>query len=242
MASLDFTIRTTPKAGHAPDENEDAAAADLGRAAVADGASEGWQSGPWARAVAAAFVRSSPTPATFADWLTAVRSDAAPVAGAPGPPRSWYAEAKAEQGAFATLLGVTFEDAPADGVKWRAVAVGDSCLFQVRGGALVARFPIESAADFSNRPGLIGSKPAAGGPDPAWFAGRAEPGDRFYLLTDALAEWFLRSAAAGGSPWAELDRVTAGDAAGFAAWVQALRDARAARNDDATAVVVRIVG
>ena len=31
------------------------------------------------------------------------------------------------------------------------MAVGDSCVFQVRANRLLAKFPIERAADFSNR-------------------------------------------------------------------------------------------
>jgi hypothetical protein len=236
--ALDVQVRTAPKAGNTAGQNEDAAAAAprAGRVAVADGASEGWQSGPWAKALATAFVKAPPDPAGFADWLLAARA-AGPRTPAGG---SWYAEVKALSGAFSTLLGATFEEPKAGpGVKWRAVAVGDSCLFQVRAGKLLAAFPVESADEFGNRPGLVGSADHAPPADPQWFAGRAEPGDAFYLLTDAVAEWFLRAAAANARPWAELDTV-AGDADAFARWVQALRDAKAMKNDDTTALRVVI--
>lgn len=238
--ALEHVAVSVPKAGHRPDENEDATAAADGRFAVADGASEGWASGPWAQALAAAYARTPPGPDTYPDWLAAARAGFTPPTGG----GAWYAEAKQEQGAFATLLGVTIEPAKAGGLKWRAAAVGDSCAFQVRSGNLLARFPVETADGFSNRPRLIGSAAGPDGPAPDWYAGRAEPGDAFYLLTDALAEWFLRVAAGGESPWADLDRVTAANgkpSTAFAAWVESLRAARAVRNDDCTAVRVKIL-
>src|SRR5205085_1984676 len=99
---------SVPKAGHRPDENEDAHAAAGGRFAVADGASEGWASGPWARALAAAYAAAAPDPDTFPGWLAAARATFEP----PPTASSWYAEAKRAQGAFATLLGVTVESGP----------------------------------------------------------------------------------------------------------------------------------
>jgi len=236
---LETVALSVPKAGHRPDENEDAHAAAGGRVAAADGASEGWASGPWARALAAAYVAGPPAPDTFPGWLAAARGGFGPPAAA----GAWYAELKQEQGAFATLLGLTVEPAKAGGVRWRAAAVGDTCLFQVRTGNLLARFPVETPDGFSNHPPLIGSA-AGAAPPPEWYAGRAEPGDVFYLLTDALAEWFLRAAAAGAAPWADLDRATTGPgdpSAAFAAWVESLRGPRLVRNDDCTAVRIRVL-
>ncbi len=76
----------------------------------------------------------------------------------------WYAEAKREQGAFATFLGVQVRR-PSPGrpaMTWRAVAVGDSCLLRLRrGGGLLRSFPMQKSTDFGNQPRLIGSH---GGP------------------------------------------------------------------------------
>jgi serine/threonine protein phosphatase PrpC len=237
--ALETVAFSVPKAGNRPDENEDAHAAAGGRFAVADGASEGWSSGPWARALADAFAAAPPTPDSYPTWLAATRASfSAPPSGG-----SWYAEAKQEQGAFATLVGLVVEPAKAAGLRWRAAAVGDSCLFQVRSGNLLARFPVEALDAFTNRPRLLGTAAASGVPEPDWYAGRAEPGDVFYLLTDALAEWFLREAANGGTPWAVLDGVTSGVSkatTAFAGWVESLRAARAVRNDDCTLMRVGI--
>lgn len=237
--SLDIVTRTTPKAGNTDAQNEDAAAVapKLRRAAVADGASEGWQSGPWAKVVATAYAKNPPDPASYEDWAAAIRTQAPR-----SESKSWYAEEKQLQGAFSTLVGVTFEETKDGGIKWRALAVGDSCLFHLRGAKLLAKFPIESVADFSNRPRLIGSADTAPRPEPDWFAGRAELGDVFYLLTDAVAEWFLRSRGANGTPETELEQVTSSSlsTAAFAVWIKSLRDAKMLRNDDSTAMRITL--
>ncbi len=238
--TLDLRVRTAPKAGNAESQNEDAAALGpkLRRVAIADGASEGWQSGPWARVLAAECVRTPPTPESFAEWVAAARAQAPKTEAT-----SWYAEEKAALGSFATVLGLAFEEAKDGGIRWRAVAVGDSCLFQVRGEKLLAKFPVESLADFSNRPNLVASAPAQAVPDADWFAGRGELRDVFYLLTDALAEWFLRARHANARPEQELDRVTepSRPPAAFADWIKSLRDAKSLKNDDCTVVRVELL-
>jgi len=230
---LAWTVLSVAKAGCGPAENEDALAVEAGRAAVCDGASEGWGSGLWARHLAEALVSAAVAPPNFAEWLDAVRQSFTPA-----PAVSWYAEAKLAVGAFSTLLGVAFSPVPGGGLKFHAVAVGDTGLFHVRADKLLAGFPVETASEFGNRPALVGSGPGAG-VEPAWFAGRAESGDRFYLLTDALAEWFLRSVEAGTAPWQVLDAVS--NAAEFENWVQSQRANKHLKNDDTTLVRTRIV-
>jgi hypothetical protein len=237
---LVVSVRTTAKAGNTDAMNEDAAvvSAKQYRIAIADGASESWESGPWAKTIATAYIRTLPEPATFPEWMTAVRQQAPQ-----SQSQSWYAEAKQLDGSFATLLGLNFEAAPDGGIKWRSVAVGDSCLFHVRNGKLLAKFPLENSSDFSNAPQLIGSRPTSLLPDAEWFAGRAELGDRFFLLTDAVAEWCLRQTESNVNPWTEIQRVTTSSQAlsTFPDWVQYLRDAKTLRNDDSTIVSVQII-
>src|SRR5947207_11012488 len=94
-----------PKAGHSADEYEDAYAGDLaaGRFAIADGATESTFAGPWARLLAEGYVQH---PGPWRHWLPAAQEhwDAEHR----NPEQPWYVEAKVEEGAFATLLGVRF--------------------------------------------------------------------------------------------------------------------------------------
>lgn len=229
-----WTSATLPKAGHRPDENEDAAAADPTklRFAAADGASEGWQSGPWAAHLVRCYTRRPPTPADFPKWLAAVRKKWKPPA--VDQAASWYAEAKQEQGAFATLLGVEFRwSEEANAWAWKAVAVGDTCLLVIRENRVHLGFPFATPAEFGNRPALVPSSPNAQCPEPEWLAGRAEPGDLFVLATDAAACGLLtrpelvNQAVEWGRDSGPTDR-----------GLDLLRELQAARNDDVTLLVV----
>ncbi|CAN5575158.1 protein phosphatase 2C domain-containing protein [soil metagenome] len=239
---LGWQTLSVPKAGNTPEQNEDALAVskETLRAAVCDGASEGWRSGPWAAHLANSLVNAQASPRSFAEWLAFTRASTAMVA---APVMSWYAEAKQATGSFSTLLSVSFGTSKDGGLKYQAVAVGDTELIHRRGDQIVTKFPLEKSADFSNRTALVGNLAESGDPTPEWFAGRAEAGDVFYLMTDALAEWFLRTREAGEEPWTSLDAVTSAiDApAEYAHWVQSLRQSKAMKNDDATLVRISVV-
>ena len=72
------------------------------------------------------------------------------------------------------------------------------------------------------------------------------PGDRLWLMTDALAQWFLVQVEAGDKPWLCLDPLlhpaSDEDAAqhAFSAWIESLRAARQLRNDDVTLLAVSL--
>jgi hypothetical protein len=150
----------------------------------------------------------------------------------------WYAEIKWQQGAFATFVGVVMQPP-----RWQALAVGDSCLFHTRDGQLRSAFPVASSHDFANSPWLVGSR----GFTPDMMAvrelrseGEFGDGDRLWLMTDALAHWFLQSAEAGDKPWECLEPFLAlPDAAvHFHSWIAEMRDTRRVRNDDVTLLAI----
>ena len=240
--ALHFREFRLARRGHPLAECQDAAAADpeRGRFAVADGAAESSLAAPWARLLVEDFVGAPGPPAGWASGLPRLRQRWAAESGGGADPAAlpWYLEGQHRRGAFATFLGLAVE-----GDRWHALAVGDSCLFQVRAGALVEAFPLARAADFGNAPWLVGSRaPAAEAPAAGALhhEGELSPGDRVWLMTDALAQWFLAEAEKGGTPWDDLDALPAApdpDAA-FAAWVENLRAARRLRNDDVTLLSV----
>jgi hypothetical protein len=228
-----------PKHGNTEDEYEDAWAADpaKGRFAVADGATESAFAGLWARLLAEGFLAAA-RPWDLAGWLAdARRRWSAEVMALELP---WYAEMKRAEGAFATLLGLGVRPpAPGRPGRWQAVAVGDTCLVGVREGELVQAFPLETASAFDNRPHLIGSQdgpPAA----PRRANGALLPGDRLFLMTDALAQWFLRAHEEGGRPWEAAGPllVIADPQDDFAAWVEELRGDDGLRDDDVTLLIL----
>jgi hypothetical protein len=228
---------TLPKLGHSAEEFEDAAAADepRGRFAIADGAAESSFAALWARLLVTEFVRA-PALNTWADWLPPVQARWAREVGAH--PLPWYTEIKVQQGAFATFLGVVIQ-----GDRWQAVAVGDSCLFHVRDNRLRLAFPLTTAGEFDNAPWLVGSRTTGSALEGC--AHRAEedwqPGDRLWLMTDALAHWFLQEVDRQQGPWEELERLLRAPAPqhAFAQWVACQRDTRRLRNDDVTVMLVQ---
>lgn len=194
-----------PKAGNTPAEYEDAFwpvaegnVFDLPvRLAVGDGAAETLFSALWAKLLVEDYGLGLLTEKSLPErlrllqdrWKTGVGSG----------PLPWYAEEKLRAGAFSSLVGVTLEPSDAQtqgaGGRWTAMAVGDSCLFQIRGEKLLEAFPLDRTEQFNNRPMLLPS--ASTGGEVLWDAikvrdGYWEPGDDFYLMTDALACWFLR--------------------------------------------------
>jgi hypothetical protein len=218
------------------------------RAAVADGATETSYSGLWARLLVHAYAGSRPylenvEPARWAGALHRLQARWQRIINTAQLP--WYAEEKARMGAFSSLLGLSLADGDGQRGAWRAVAVGDSCLFQVRDGQLIRAFPYRSSEDFTNRPVLVSSV-AAQNHDLAEHvlgdAGEWETDDAFYLMTDALACWFLKAHEDGERPWCVLrDLDTADESRPFGDWVDGLRASQAMRNDDVTLLRVDVV-
>ena len=245
-----------PKAGNSPEEYEDAlrvvypqrmgeSGRRTARAAVSDGASESAFAREWANVLTDAFVSRTPdlgrlTRDSLCDWLASAQEEWR--VGIPWDRIPWHGEAKARAGAFATLLGLTVatRSGSARRLSWRAVAVGDSCLFVVRDDRLRLSFPLEDAAQFDNNPTLVCSNPDNAGE--LWenvrrSEGECVSGDLLILASDALACWFLGRNAEGEKPWKKL---LALDASGWTAWVEEQRRAGLMRNDDMTLVVIRV--
>jgi hypothetical protein len=229
-----------PKAGAEPGGYEDAAQvrAEAGpvRAAVADGATESVFAGAWAEILVRAATEGALTPARLReglpDWQRAwaARCDAQ-AAAAP-----WYVQAKAEEGAFATLLGLEV----CAGGQWRAAVVGDCVLFHLRDGALRASWPAHSPDAFGNRPALLPSRSsvdAAGMTKLCTTMGLWTPGDVFLLATDAVGAALLRGAQ---SPEVPFRPAAAADwsAAAFRDAVVTARAEGTLRNDDSTLLVL----
>jgi hypothetical protein len=240
-----------PKLGNSMAEFEDAFACDdaSGRFAIADGASESMFAGEWAQALCEEFLIGppvSPTRERGAVGITGGSIELGPWLGrakrrwrkAIGPqPDDWHVQEKLRDGAFATFLGLQIESAGGE-ARWRAVAIGDSCLFLVRGNSLRKAFPIENAGAFTNRPDLIGSR-QNNQVHASAIRGTLAAGDRILLATDALAQWFLTRYEAGQSPWSELGALTDES---FAGWVENQRVERRLRNDDVTLLIVEVGG
>jgi hypothetical protein len=261
-----FVIHTfrLSKAGNSDAEYEDASATGKWRApathfgaAIADGATEGMLSGMWARLLVRRFVRQMPEAEDFGQWIKAClraweheKHNYLEERERKNKPVQWYEEPGLEAGAFAALLGLVFtspsgeREAALSSWNWDALAVGDCFLAQVRDDTCVCMFPFDESAALNNRPFLLSSNPTRNKGIEERFvftSGEARQGDHFYLMTDALAGWFLRAFERGAVPWGELDTLCEAERQdAFAEWANERRDAHEMRNDDVTLVRIEI--
>lgn len=251
MLTLQISAHALHKGGTKPRHCEDAFAYDekRGLAAIADGASDAFESGAWARLLVTTYIHNPPPddPAALGIWAI-------------GPARTWdaslrwenmawYADQKArEVGGLATLLGFQLEqEAPLPGM-WHALAVGDACLLHLRDRGVLTHFPIVEAAAFDTTPALLSTQHQHNenlqdGEDIQVMYGTCRTGDIFLMATDALAEWLytvpdLHEEDSDMPDWNTLTSLLEED---FEAVINQLRAHAALRNDDVTLLVLRVV-
>lgn len=235
------------KHGNSPEEFEDASAVDTagGRFAVADGATECSFAEIWAKQLVRGFVSIDAYGAltagndAWSSWLPPLQREWADIVDAKDLP--WFGKNKVQKGAHATFLGLTFSREKGPWRTWRALAVGDACMFIVRNDQCEETFPISHAEDFSNSPSLVASLSIYSASLSAREhrrEGTCCEGDRFWLMTDALAHWFLKQREAEQKPWHQMEPFLFREPSqsAFAAWVQELRETSQLRNDDVTLV------
>src|SRR5262249_43127784 len=145
----------------------------------------------------------------------------------------WYLEEKAAGGSFAAFLGVQLTPE----WTWSAVALGDACLVIERDRKVQESFPLSSAAEFSNRPILVGSKTDRELTKESMRLGKGVclPGDVLLLMSDAISCWYLGQAANGRDLLDEF-HVATNDTGAFLTFVGRERAARRLRNDDVAVV------
>lgn len=244
-----------PKFGNEKNEYEDAFAPKLsGRyernslsLAIADGASESSFAAEWAKMLTRAYAKEP-----FFN-ISHLQSQMETLAGrwksvALRRPLPWFAEEKVRMGAFSTLLGIHLSEDSTDETqkgKWSVIAVGDSCLFQVRGDVLIESFPISKSLDFGTSPTLLSSndsKNKSVWDKVAFKADRWQAGDMFFLITDALAFWFLSQHEHNERPWEILAGFVEDNnpIESFTTWVNNARASSMLKNDDVTLMFVKL--
>jgi Protein phosphatase 2C len=256
------SVFSVPKRGSSPTECEDAAwvgpdgigAGEVSerslRVVVADGASESLRARKWARLLTTTFGVESRAVSSRSGFVSTYRAATDDwVAEAEryvaerqerGTPIQWYEEPGLAKGAFSTLLALEISRPTGERRRWKAAALGDSCLFLVRDEQLSISFPIDDVGQFSSRPALLPSRPAADElvlRNMSHHVSEWVPGDSFYLATDALAAWFLQANSKGWRPWEALrDLGTSDFDMEFDDWVDLKRSQGELRDDDTTLV------
>jgi hypothetical protein len=251
-------IYYAPKHGNAEAEWEDGGASSPGgapgrgpRFAVADGATQGFGSARWAQQLVAGFIGADhrvPAPDlarnALLGWFAAMQSqwrNDPRLAGATD-----LEKIKMEQvGSFATFLGCEIADGAGNGARprWTAIALGDTVLFHVRGGELVAQFPRLAAADFGYNPDGVSTRPEALHEQVGRVRaaeGELADGDLLYVATDALAHWMVEQARRDpGALWPALASLSHPDS--FRRLVADRRAGGDMGNDDVTLLRAKVV-
>jgi hypothetical protein len=229
-----------PKEGNTAEQYEDAfafcetASPERLTVAVSDGASSAGYAREWANRLVEAFATDELFPADDAffarilalgqQWRGAVSGGAV----------SWYAQEKLASGSAATLLHARFDG---ENRLLTASCIGDVCLFVIRNDRLRFGFPVARAKGFSNRPDLLSTEEIGTRKPPHVFRFTTpiEPGDRFLLFTDALAQYFLsRFETRRERPWHNLPK----SQAELDTWLKQKRDSGEMKNDDVTLIEV----
>lgn len=232
------------KDGNFPKEYEDAFSLRGKTAAIADGASDTSYSRKWAKILTQKFTRNPESwlvPEEFKGslekaqkiWLENIDFSNL----------FYFVEAKIREGACATLLGIEFKEAEGEDIlTWRAVTVGDSCLFHVRNDKFLVTFPMKQPDQFTHCLPLLCS--VKDSPfrkaEPVFFDAEEPcyPGDKVVLCTDALAKYILTEYAAGRDLWRELISIQTYKK--WADFIQQNRHGGGLDNDDTTMIVLSI--
>lgn len=198
MSTWKFQTRRLllPKSGHQISECEDAIGINAAsrRFAVADGATEAFDSQTWARLLAHGWVELEPSEQTREEFRAWVAKQGQCLHDSwNGLRLSWYAEEKARTGSFAAFVGVQLE-LEAAFPSWKAIALGDSCLLHCRNEEILDALPVLHYQSFNATPLLVPSQLAM--QDQALenvvvASGTLKNGDVLLLLSDAIAAWYL---------------------------------------------------
>lgn len=260
---LEYSVFSAHKSDLGPETFEDAyfpvedfssSLPDPARFAVADGASEALLSGKFADIVVDSFGVSNRSDTDcqtllkiiYGMWEKWKLEDYLPSREREGRPIKWYEEQGLADGAFCAFLGLNFL-CPVDLASgfWKAIAIGDSCLFHVRDGKLLRSFPLRESSSFDSRPFLISSNPIKN----EHILGRVRKifgtwvrNDIIFLMTDAMALWFIKQHEAGNKPWEILSTFGPKTPKSvFSDFVRDLRSCELIRNDDTTLMKIALL-
>ena len=93
------------------------------------------------------------------------------------------------ESAASTFVGLEIDRTKSE---WKAMIIGDSCLFHIEGGELKEIYLVKKSEDFTNRPEIFASFAKDSPYEPTFVTGEINSGDMFILATDALAKWIIQ--------------------------------------------------
>jgi hypothetical protein len=256
LGPITWLSYSIPKAGNTEIENEDAVFPITGIGQngrdevetfiVADGATSTSFSGLWAKCLINTCSQMSLSEFNFyravskaqVEWQKTLQGVELP----------WHAQQKFQLGAFSALAWLEiqyFPLHPAYAFSWRALAVGDCCLFIARNQSIFLSLPLQDPREFQNTPVLIPSKSEKmdsikGKVQTA--RGSLVMGDQVILASDAISSWIMRKSQADRLEFLRLVKSikSAKNGSGFSNWVNSLRKSGELKNDDTSLILIEL--
>jgi hypothetical protein len=241
---------TMPKVGEKQKDIEDALSWSSDRTlfAIADGVSASFLAKDWAHLLVNYFCENQYSIASICErweeWLgpiqqqwrqryLKIKTDKA---------LPWYAKgSKDKDHGSATFVGLKLLPPNQSGEKiWEALAVGDSCLFQINANLnKIVAFPLDKSEQFTTVTNCFHSLPEYRSYNPIFMDGVYDQGDIFLLATDALAEWIIKDFENYNHEWKKLISVDTEEK--FISFINQLRRDGFIKNDDTTLVRIKVV-
>ena len=217
---------------------------EIGRYAVADGATRSFFPKEWATLLVEHFCDSTYFTLAETDWRVWI----APIQ------QKWYEQVEekvnernlfyltnsfnTQESAVSTFIGIEFNK---DNGAWKAMIVGDSCLFYKSDSGFKS-YLMEYSTEFTNRPEAFASFAKDNFSEPKFVGDNTKPGDTFILTTDALAKWILEHKETGKLETVLDDLKALKTDEEFRQFVDKARHDEAIRliNDDATLMLISV--
>jgi hypothetical protein len=256
LGQISWFSYSIPKAGNKDTENEDAVfpAVGIGQNGhnelatfiVADGATQTSFSGLWANYLTKYCSQAKLSEYNFQQAVGKAQEEwQQSLQGAELP---WHAVEKFRLGAFSALAWLEiqyFPVHPVYGFTWRALAVGDCCLFIARNQEIYLSLPLQDPGDFKNTPILIPSKSER----MESIKGKIQTsrgslimGDQLILASDAISSWIMRRSQTDRLEFLKMIRSikNAKNESGFSYWINGLRKSGELKNDDTSLILIEL--
>jgi serine/threonine protein phosphatase PrpC len=247
MIHCQFKSISLPKFGNSTDENEDnilepskseIEKETLVKFAISDGATESSFSKEWSNLLVSAYKDKSFEQIHLPETIEIISETWHSMTNAIDLP--WYAQQKAEKGAFATFLGLTINREEG---SFEVVAAGDCTLFQIRNSKIIFSFPVSSAEDFNNTPNLIASNDnyqTNFEKNVYYKSGTIQTNDIIILATDAMAAWILKQKNRSEKVRKLLiEQFEKQNEQNFEEWLNKQRNKNKIKNDDVTLLIIK---
>lgn len=212
------------------------------RVAIADGATESSFAKEWADLLTKSFNKSKlPLKEYFLSSLLELRKKWTTLIQVK--PLLWYAQEKAENGAFSAFLGVIID---LENYRYEAIAIGDCCFFHVRKDSVINQFPVKKSMEFGNNPYLISSKQSKNIELKNYLvevSSDLNKGDLIFMMSDALAHWFMKNSELNEQPWKillGLKGKTKEERQRFISWLTEKRALKEIKNDDVVLAIIEL--